>query len=583
MLPLLIYSLGLLFFGFLTIYFSRQRDTLKKELAQKENLHKQRLYEVLILREIQDRIGYSLDIERVIETLTGSLKNLFSYSTASSIVLKDDRLILTTSIEEKVSSAFLQEVKRSMLSSLATLTNKPLPHHMEEQRTGFIPDETSQKSLASFFHVPLVVNGEIVGLINVSSTKAGLYQEADMTVLYKMTSQASNALSRLREVINTENGKLSTMIGSLSDGIVMLDEKQQIALMNTAAKDLFGIHKEKPSILDIVSALPKTCDFSEKLQEAVITGKTIEEKELAIGRNIVQLFITPVFGLTTPTQFDMDAPKKIIGFVLLIHDITLEKSLAEMKETFTQSVIHELRSPLTAIKAASEILETDLQMNASQKKLYDIIIHQSQRMLSDINTLLDAAKMQAGHFTIEKKPYAIENIIDESILIFTGQAEKKGIHVLSYIDEHLPNVAIDPLRIQQVFNNLLSNSLKFTEANGTISLRASLRWDHTLPKSTINPGIIVSISDTGSGIPLDKQQLLFSKYFQVNNTFVPGQQGTGLGLYITKGIIQAHGGTISLRSIPNQGTTISFILPIATKDDVKTSKTQSTLASSLAN
>lgn len=209
-----------IFFGILAIYFSVREDKLKKEIAKREEMQKRRLYEISTLRAIQDRIGYSLDIERVIDTLTGSLKNLFPYSTASSLLLEPNKLVFKTAIEEPVSHTFMQEVKKSMIASLSTLLNEPLPQYVEEVRTGALPDDSSQHILASFFHIPLVVNGKIVGLINVSSTRPGLYKEEDMTILYQMTAIASNALTRLREVIQTEEEKLLAVIGSLSDGLL---------------------------------------------------------------------------------------------------------------------------------------------------------------------------------------------------------------------------------------------------------------------------------------------------------------------------------------------------------------------------
>ncbi len=559
--------------GCVCIYLSVKDDELKKQTREKELSDKQRLYEVSILRSIQERIGYSLDIEKVIDTLTGSLKNLFPFSSASSIIIKDDRLVFNMYIEERVNTRFTEDVKKSMLASLATLVDTPLPKHIEENRTGFIPDDTQQSGLASFFHVPLVINGKITGLINVSSTTPGLYKETDMTILYQMTTQASNALSRLKEVITTEESKLLAMIGSLTDGIILLDDKKQITLINDFAKMLFNFQKSGVSIFDVIQALPKDYNLPDKIEEAISTKKTVEEKEVRLGGNILQIFVIPVPG----TNGDLiQTAKPVIGVVILMHDITLEKSLSEMKETFTYSIVHELRSPLTAIKASTELLSSEIDMNENQHKLVHIITEQTKRMLDDINILLDAAKMESGHFSVAQKPYSIKTLIDDSVIMFTPQAQEKQITLISHVDNDLPDAYIDPIRINQVLTNLISNSMKFTKAGGTIGIRASLNRDHTKPKSPLNPAILISVADTGEGIPKEKQATLFSKFYQASSAFVPGQQGTGLGLYISKGIIEAHGGTINLISLPTKGTTISFILPVVSSQTQQSSPAQHT-------
>src|SRR5690348_4402119 len=191
-LPFLIAISTTVLFGIAAIYFSVREQNLKRELKQREEIQKRRLYEISTLRAIQDRIGYSLDIERVIDTITGSLKNLFPYSTASSLLIEPNKLIFKTAIEEEVSRNFIDDVKKSMVASLSALLNKPLPNYIEEIRTGTLPSENNKQILSSFFHIPLVVNGNIVGLINVSSTKPGLYKDPDMTVMYQMTTIASN-------------------------------------------------------------------------------------------------------------------------------------------------------------------------------------------------------------------------------------------------------------------------------------------------------------------------------------------------------------------------------------------------------
>lgn len=544
-------------FGVLAIYFSVREQNFKRELKQREELQKRRLYEIATLRAIQDRIGYSLDIERVIDTITGSLKNLFPYSTASSLVIEPNKLIFKTAIEEEISRNFIEEVKKSMVASLSALLSKPLPNHIEEVRTGTLPSENNKHILASFFHIPLVVNGNIVGLINVSSTKPGLYKDADMTILYQMTNIASNALSRLQEVIHTEEEKLLALIGSLSDGVLFIDKKLNLRLINSTAKKLLGIsEKETVTIADVLPILSQVFAVSDAIQQAMTTKQSWEKQEIHLGTKTIRALILPV----TSTE---NGNEEIIGTTITLQDTTLATSLATLKEDFTNGIVHELRSPLTAIKSGAELLLQDETLSASNEKLLTIIDEQTKRMLSDINSLLDAAKMEAGKFSIEMTKQSLKPLFEDSIALFHPEAEAKHIILQTEIPEDLPEVSMDKAKIEQVLENLLSNSMKYTPSGGTIKISASQQFNEHLPAGPTNPGILISVSDTGTGIPKDKQATLFSKFSQVGSSPIPhAQQGTGLGLYISKGIILSHHGQIFLSSDEGKGTTISFTLPL---------------------
>lgn len=228
------------------------------------------------------------------------------------------------------------------------------------------------------------------------------------------------------------------------------------------------------------------------------------------------------------------------------------------QDDFIHMMIHELRAPLTAIKGAAElILRSDNKINnEEQTKMVQLIHDQSKKLLDQVSSLLDFAKIQASQFTIQKIPTEIGKLIDESLAVFKPEAENKKITLLTQIPADLPIVLADQLRITQVINNLVSNSLKFTPVGGNVSITVKAQ---NLPKKQIS----VSVSDTGTGIPDEKQKDLFTKFYQVQNNGADGiTAGSGLGLYIVKHIIDAHQGDISLVSEPGKGTTITFTIPL---------------------
>jgi signal transduction histidine kinase len=530
----------------------KQRRT-NQELQKRESLEKQSLYQISILKQIQDKIGYSLDIEEIVDVITGSLKHFFPYSTVASILLKENKLVLKIKIEESVSANFLAEVKKTMLASLTTLVAN-LPAEIEQKVQGLPLDETKNAPVASFFNIPLVIGNDFVGLINVSSNQKHFYKENEVTILYQIVDQASSALLKLKNVLETEKGKLTAMISSLVDGVFMLDTSQNLLVINDAAKTFLGLKTAKPVFTDILVSLGQQYNLLDKINEALVKNTLIEEKEVAIDNKIFQIFITPVISAN---QNELNKP---LGASILLHDITVEKSVAAIKEDFTNMLVHELRAPLTAIKDSAELMVEILQESGKlekdqETKFLTIIDRQSKNLLGQIGQVLDAAKIEAGQFSISKVTSDIGKVVEDAVEPFLPEARKKQIYLSTGIGSPLPKVEIDPLRITQALNNLISNSLKFTPVNGKIVVSV---------KNT-DDGLTIAVSDNGIGIPESDQKDLFSKYYQISTT--PHQlakKGTGLGLYITKGIVEAHGGTVGVTSEGlNKGTTIYFILPVA--------------------
>jgi len=544
--------------GIATILFSIREERSRKLLKIREENQKHRLYQISLMKEFQDRIGYSLDTDKVIGVITGSLRNLFPYSTASSMVIHSDRLEFKTYVEEQVGPLFIDEIKRSMLTSLQTLLGTDITSTIDERLAGGLLDEMNKDTMKSHFTIPLVVNNSVVGLITVASKKESFFTVEEMTLLYQITNSAAKTLSRLENVLATEEGKLLSMVGSLADGVFMVDTNRHLSVINNAAKLILKINKDKPGIVDVLSAIPSIYDLGGKIDSAMNEKKSIIEKEIQIGDRFVQVFITPVFNPNWKTLTQIQDSPPVYGASVLLHDITLEKNLSKLKEDFTNMMVHELRSPLTAIKGASELLSSNkglIDENQSHK-LLSVIEEQAKRLLDQVNSILDAAKLDAGKFAVDKSKGTIQKIIKEKTDLFQAQAQGKHITIESHIQEGIPEFLFDPLRVGQVVNNLISNSLKFTPQGGIITLSANT--------DAMKRFVIIRITDNGIGIAAEKQSTLFSKFSQISANKPKGltQAGTGLGLYIVKGIVEAHGGTVSLQSAPQQGTTITFTLPI---------------------
>ena len=274
---------------------------------------------------------------------------------------------------------------------------------------------------------------------------------------------------------------------------------------------------------------------------------------------ILSIFSVILFGLTSIIiSLKKDRSKKSLHYP----DSDPKKEPIQdknLKDDFANIAVHELRAPLTSIKDSSELLLNHRYTLKDDEKeqFLKMINRQSHLLLDQVRSILDAAKLESGTFSLDKKPDTIDELIYERIKIFTPQAERKNILLTCNVDNHLPLVDVDKVRIGQALNNLISNSIKFTPVGGRIIVSAA--GVDTQGVSQLQ----VSVADTGRGIPKDKQGKIFSKFYQVkSNDGREERDGSGLGLYITKKIIDAHGGSISLDSDEGRGTIITLILPI---------------------
>ncbi len=533
-------------------------DKKKKEIDQ-------RMYETLILREIGERIGYELNIGKILDTITGSLNKLLSYSAVSYMLIDGSGAAVNFQIhlEESVNRKFLETVRNHMLEGL----NKVAPHFfstadLRETVSGTIIDEAVNDPVSSLWVMPLTINSRGLGVMAIASKKNGLYRGPEMEVLVKILAQANRAVNNLEKIVASQEENLNAMVSSMTDGVLMLDKKLGLMVINPAAVTLLGLPPEaKVTIFDIARILADKVDLRSKIEESNRENKVVVVDSLVVGEKMSQLFISPV----------SDHGQNRVGTVVLFHDITVQKELERVREEFTAMMVHELRAPLTVVSGATDMFRRNPALSGEPQgqELLRTMQNSASSMLSLVNDLLDIAKIEAGKFQIVKTRGDLAEIIRDRTIFFAQLASPKSITLSAEIGEADLTAEFDRDRISQVFNNLLSNAIKFTPVGGKITVSAEkinspndIKWRYGAVQSIniTNPVILVAVSDTGKGIASEKISDLFSKFKQLHPT--EGEMGTGLGLVIAKGIVESHGGTIFVESKVDQGTTFYFTVPV---------------------
>lgn len=556
---------------------------MRRSMEGKEEEVKRRLYELAILKEISDRTGYSLNIKKILDVISGSLNQFLEYSAVSYMLIEPSKIVFKIDLERSVSPQFIKDMRTRMLSSLGALLGRDFAStQVEEVVTGALMLEALSEPIQSYFNIPLVIGNELVGVLTIASTKAGLYKEAEMEILYKIINQASQAVTKLEEVVKTEQGKIAAMLESMIEGVVMTDRDYRVIAANPAAKAIIGFTREGvPTIFDFIETLKGTLDIKSKLEEAIKLDKVIKGEEILLGDKYYQILVTPV---KTNTGI---AKGEILGGAVIFHDVTHEKEAEKMRSDFTSMMVHELRSPLGNIKKIGEMLKTTnvLDDKKEREEYISMLYESSSSMLGLVNDLLDVARLEAGKFEVDKHPFDIKEIISERVKFFTTAAQDKGVALRYEIGNGVPTqIPVDTKRIAQVVDNLVSNALKYTPKGGTVTINcflypqgtrgvsgnvlAGVLWlkkDTTSETITIpEHSIVIAVSDTGEGIAPENIHKLWNKFTQFESSVrQKNHEGTGLGLVIVKGIVESHGGMVGVRSTLGAGSTFCFTLPLA--------------------
>ena len=578
-LPLVLGSIALYLFAIVVAFMVLRH--INRGVKKKEQDARRRMYELAILKEISDRTGYSLNIKKILDVITGSLSQFLEYSAVSYMLIEPAKIIFKTDLERSVSPQFLGSVKGRMLESLGVLLGrevKDIP--VEETVTGAIMLEEIDEPVRSFFNIPVVISGQLVGVLTVADVKDGLYKEEEVAILYKIVGQASQAVTRLEEVVKTEQGKIAAMLESMVEGVVMTDVDYHIVAANPRAKSIIGKEGLKSlTIFDFIESFKGAFDMKAKLEEAIKLDKTVTLEDVLFENKYYQILVSPVKSQAGILK------DQVLGGVVIFHDITHEKEAEKMRSDFTSMMVHELRSPLGNIKKIGELLKSEkvLEDKVSSVEYAGMLYDSSSSMLDLVNDLLDVAKLEAGKFEVIPESVNIQDVILDRIKFFETGARASGVSVATFFEKNIPPlISVDVNRIKQVMNNLISNALNYTPKGGSITVECfvhrhgnaiegeaknlNIPWvvDY-MPRDTlaIPDSVVVAITDTGEGINPEHLKMLWNKFTQFETSVRRrgDHKSTGLGLVIVKGIIEAHGGSVGIGSKKGSGSTAYFTIP----------------------
>ena len=399
---------------------------------------------------------------------------------------------------------------------------------------GYLLSKTITSPIISVMHkAEKIAEGEFDEQLTVKS-------EDEIGNLTKTFNYMANELKNTLSEISSEKNKVVTILNYMADGVLAYDLKGNVIHINPAARKYLGDDIAEKSFRDFAGnvGLDVQLENIVYLEEA-----SVKEFDTAIN----DLFIKVYFAVFTDTK---SRPE---GFIVVLHDVTEEQKLDNMRREFVANVSHELRTPITSIKSYSEtLLDGSVEDRETAEHFLNVINTEADRMTRLVKDLLQLSRLDNQQVSWNMGEVPIKDLVRDIVDRMRLQAEHKHQKLESYVIGEIPKIKGDKDRLEQVFVNLISNALKYTPENGEI----------TVYIGRIYNDIYIKVADNGIGIPADSLPRVFERFYRVDKARSRDMGGTGLGLSIAKEIVQAHGGTISISSEEKKGTEITVRLAV---------------------
>lgn len=487
----------------------------------------------------RDLVLLALDEDTVLQLMQRALQ-----AASYEVAVAPDRTALNSIIQESTPALIMLEeqfdglpgvkIAREILERFPTM---PILIY-SGQESLVLYKEIVQAGLSGCLCPPLR-NEDIIGTIERSLLRARHLGDW----LRREVKRTTASLEHRASVSESELKRYEFIFANIQDGVIILDEKGCIQLLNRTTEIAFDISSNEARGKPVTEMIDHP-DVGALLKRAQTTPLKYHEINFDDGR-IFNTQYTPIRGF---------------GSVITMQDISYLKQMDHIKNEFVHTVSHDLRSPLTSVLGYTELVERIGPLNEQQVEFLNRIRSSVQSITSLVNELLDLSRLEAGFDTRREKVH-FENVIKFALDTLDSQFKLKNLNVEIEMENDLPELRGNPIRLRQLLDNLLGNAVKYSPEGSTI--RISL---HAEDKQ-----IIFSIEDEGPGIPHTEQARIFEKFYRASN--VPDEVGgSGLGLAIVKSIVDSHQGRIWVESVPGSGSTFCVVLPANNLEKATTSE-----------
>jgi PAS domain S-box-containing protein len=552
-----------------------------------------RASELKLVAEVSAVTAAILDVTDLLQTISDLTKTTFDLYHAHIYLLdeKGDNLVLAAGAGE------VGRIMKTQRRMIALRNEGSLVARAGRERSTVIVNDVTKApdflpnpllpETRSEMAVPIISGETLVGVLDVQSEVFNRFTDNDILIHTTLADQVAIAIQNARLFEQTRLSQ--TVLDSNNDAVLVTNTEQEIIYVNPRFTETFGYtpHEVLGQTPRLLQGPMTQRDRLDNIRDALIKRIPVREELINYRKDgspfWIELSISPVVNhLGNVTHF-IGIEQDITDRKMLEmqreqmlkkaeEQADLERATADrlreidrLKSDFLASMSHELRTPLNSIIGYSEVILDGIDGDLPESAMEDVqAIHDSgQHLLSLINDILDLAKIEAGRMELDLEPIPLELVTEEITRITKVLIKSKPVELVYDVPADLPWLYADRIRLRQILNNLVSNAIKFTE-RGAVTVRAEVQDDKGVA--------LISVKDTGIGIAKEHHALIFEQFRQVDSGSTRKAGGTGLGLPITRRLVEMHGGEIWVESEVGSGSTFNFTIPLARRESMERSR-----------
>ena len=544
------------------------------------------------LNTIGKRFVAAIDRFQVHRALLATLQELYSFS-ACSILLKGDPFELSIIPRYPLTGPFIQAMIQRIARAasvigfpdvtaeeLAVVADLDAP---DDLAPSFISTSSEATRVGDFLNIPLTVESRIIGMLSLFDEHEGTFDTELLQLTTMIADYAAVALEnvRLREreialwqEAEQERQRLELILSSMAEGLLITNAQGTITSLNSSAQRLFAqaevdLEQETPTPLRKLAASANVnwlLDLAGIVDQA-LAGKIVMNRELIAGVSGESVPLTLSIS-AAPLHDASQLVVRPIGVVAVLNDITSSKQIEKLKDEFVSVVSHELRTPLTAIKGYTQhlIRRNDRRLREARQRQHNtgslveppesydlrslnIVQSETEHLERLVSDLLDLSRVQWGELDLQYTSFYLADVLAERVSLAQVSAEQHTI--LLDIQAQDSRIVADQLRVGQVIGNILDNAIKFSPPGRQVTVRLQEQDNEYL----------ISVIDQGIGVSPEYLDHIFERFYRVRNIASRQYSGIGMGLFVARAIVEAHGGTIGFSSNQGRGSTFYFTLP----------------------
>jgi signal transduction histidine kinase/putative methionine-R-sulfoxide reductase with GAF domain len=509
-------------------------------------------HDLIRIFEATRAIASTLRLSELLETVMRLAREVVRAETGSLLLMDQATGELYFDVALGAKGGALQQIRLKKGEGIAGWVAEHRTHALvhdasTDPRWAQKADETSQFQTKTLMAVPMLVKDKLVGVMEAINRLDGSpFTEIDVQILETFASQAAIAIenARLFESIRQEKEKMSTILGEMSEGALLLEPSGKIVLGNPAAHAL--LDKE---VLETLSwrEIEALFDVKPAWTEVPTLGG-------ACGIELVRKAAPPLILSGVINQVCNDLGR-VTGYLVVFSNVTEERREAQLKKNFLALVSHKLKTPLVAIRGFTPmLLEKPEELSSFQKTAIETIDRNSQQLASLVEKLMWFSALEGETLELLRRPQSPASILDLTLsemapYLRTTEAQIERDDSIN----HLPVLSLDKIWMKEAFRNLIENAVKF---NSRPPARVSLRGQ-------VKDGFAeIVFGDNGPGIPSEERAKIFAKFYQIEGSFTGQIEGMGLGLALVKRVVEEHGGRIGVDSELGKGSTFTVSLPL---------------------